>query len=111
MKFYRSIVFTTAFLFVLIAPLLAQPHLKGHVELEMKTGLMNCRFTLTNVPALEKYSILLNKGMNVKSFKDNEDKLMDYAGHFGGKTNGEAIAYAFTNAANDTVALPSAFKV
>ncbi|MCP2043178.1 M1 family aminopeptidase [Pontibacter sp. HSC-36F09] len=77
----------------------------------MKTGLINCRFTLTNVPALEKYSILLNKGMNVKYFKDSEDKLMDYAGHFGGNTNGEAIAYAFTNAANDTVALPSAFKV
>ncbi len=111
MKFYRNTLLTAAFLLVFLSYSFAQPHIKGHVEIEMKTGLMSCSFTLTNVPQLQKYNILLNKGMNVKYFKDEKGKLLDYAGHYGGKMNGEALAYAFTDAKNDTTALPSAFCV
>ena len=111
MRFYQSTLLAAVFLLVFTNYSFAQPHLKGNVEIEMKTGMISCSFTVTNAPELANYSILLNKGMNVKYFKDKNGKLMDYAGHYDGKMNGEALSYAFKGAKNDTIALPSAFYV
>ncbi|MGB5819382.1 MAG: M1 family aminopeptidase [Saonia sp.] len=75
----------------------AQIHIKGNVEIDMTSGLFNCDFNLTNIPELKDYCILLNKGMNIKYFKDSKNELIDYSGHYNGKMQGEAIAYTFKN--------------
>ena len=78
----------------------AQPHIKGDVKIDMKSGLISCDFTMSQLPTLEKYSILLNKGMNIKYFKNLEQNLIHY--DYGEQTKGDAIEYTFENS-GDTI--------
>ena len=86
----------------------AQIHIKGNVEIDMKSGLINCQFDLTNLPNLKDYSILLNKGMNIKYFKDSNNQLIDYEGHYNGKMQGEGLEYKLNT---DSKSLPENFKI
>jgi hypothetical protein len=72
---------------------MAQPKLKGKVIIDMENGLFDCTFSITDLPTVKNYKILLNKGMNVKYFKDDSGNLINYAGHYEGKMRGEAIEY------------------
>lgn len=87
----------------------AQIHIEGNVEINMASGLFICNFNLTNIPKLNDYSILLNKGMNIKYFKDSENELINYEGHYNGEIKGEAISYIFKN--DSTVIIPPEFNV
>jgi len=85
----------------------AQPHIEGEVEIDMKLGIIKCDLTLSQLPNLEAYSILLNKGMNIKYFRDVENNLIEYSGHYDGKSKGEAIKYNLLNIGDS---LPPKFK-
>ncbi|TJY37794.1 gluzincin family metallopeptidase [Pontimicrobium aquaticum] len=86
----------------------AQINIKGTVEIDMNSGLINCDFDLSNIPKIEEYRILLNKGMNIKYFKDDKNQLISYNGHHNGNTNGEAIEYTLRT---DTTYIPSKLHV
>jgi hypothetical protein len=86
----------------------AQIHIKGNVEIDMKLGLINCDFNLVNIPNLEDYRILLNKGMNIKYFKDSSNQLINYEGHYNGKMQGEGLEYKLKT---DSKFLPENFKI
>ena len=78
MKIHR---FTTLYLlfFFLSISVFAQktPHIKGKVFVDINTGLFQCDFTLSNLESLEEYSILINKGMNIKAFQDVHQETKD----------------------------------
>ncbi|MDY8137291.1 hypothetical protein [Aquimarina sp. 2201CG5-10] len=71
----------------------AQVHIKGSIEIDLNSGLFTCDVNLSNIPELKEYRILLNKGMNVKYFKDKKNELINYNGHYDGEMKGEAIEY------------------
>jgi len=83
----------------------SQTHIKGNVTLDIEKGYIKCEFTLTNLPKLKKYKILLNHGMNIKYFKD-DDKLIPYKGYYDGKTQGEALEYELVDKNNVQIPLP-----
>jgi hypothetical protein len=87
----------------------AQIHIKGNVEIDMDLGLLNCSFNLSNIPEIEDYRILLNKGMNIKYFKNTKNELINYKGHYDGKMQGEAIEYTFRS--KSTTSIPNEFSI
>ncbi|WP_400263412.1 hypothetical protein ACFX5U_10485 [Sphingobacterium sp. SG20118] len=96
---------------ILFYNLISAQSIKGTVEIDMKTGLINCSFELYNLPEIKNYKILLNKGMNIKYFKDSEKKIMNYDGHYDGKMKGEANEYSFRAANGKTLEMPLTFQV
>lgn len=71
------------------------PHLSGKVEISMATGMITCDFTLSNIPDFGKdYQILLNKGFNIKAFKDSLNNTLSYDGFYNGKMRGEGLTYS-----------------
>nr|WP_299342881.1 hypothetical protein [Allomuricauda sp.] len=96
---------------VLLAPLSfnAQIHMKGKVDIDMNKGLIGCELRLSNIPELTDYRIWINKGMNIKYFKNSDAELIQYDGFYSGKINGEAIEYTFVQ---DSLAhIPNEFNV
>ncbi|EGV44344.1 hypothetical protein BZARG_833 [Bizionia argentinensis JUB59] len=89
----------------------SQPHITGTVTLDIEKGFIHCDFTLSNLPKLSKYKILLNHGMNIKYFKNNEDQVISYNGYYDGKTNGEGLEYYFVNEQNEQIELNNKFKI
>ncbi|GAA4274537.1 hypothetical protein U6A24_16315 [Aquimarina gracilis] len=73
--------------------IVAQIHITGNIEINMNSGVFKCNVNLSNMPKLKDYSILLNKGMNIKYFKDYNNDLIKYEGHYNGQMKGEAIEY------------------
>ncbi len=51
------------------------PHLEGTINLDIEKGLVNCTFKFSNIDKKGSYSILLNRGFNVKYFKLNNQVL------------------------------------
>lgn len=89
----------------------SQSHISGTVTLDIEKGYMQCEFTLSNLPKLKNYKILLNHGMNIKYFKNNEGQLISYDGYYGGKMNGEGLEYYFVNNQNTKTNLEPIFKI
>ncbi|CAM1344494.1 gluzincin family metallopeptidase [Tenacibaculum amylolyticum] len=86
----------------------AQIHIQGSVDIDMNTGVIKCNFDLSNIPKIEDYRILLNKGMNVKYFKNENNELIDYKGHYNAKVKGEGIEYILKD---DAPTIPSTFHI
>lgn len=107
MKHFKT--FLSIFTLILSLQTFAQVHIKGNVEIDMSSGLIKCDFKLTNIPQIKGYKILLNKGMNVKYFKNKKGKLMNYNGHYDADTKGEAIAYTFNKSKNAVI--PEQFDI
>ena len=91
--------------------LYAQPHIKGRIEIDRALGIIKCTFTLSKIPKIERYSILLNKGMNITYFKDAKGQLIDYNGYYDGTMEGEAIAYTLGSSASSPKKIPSTFFI
>lgn len=101
-----------AFLFLWQTTATAQPHIQGTVTLNKSQGLIACDFTLTNLPPLPRYRILLNHGMNIQYFVSDSGKVLMYDGFYSGKMRGEALEYALMKNNEDTFAtLPQSFRV
>ena len=97
--------------FFWVNSVLSQPIIKGTVEINMQTGLFTCSFQLSNLPPLSSYKILLNKGMNIKYFKDADGTLINYSGYHNGEIKGEAIEYSFVGENDQELNLPSNFEI
>ena len=90
----------------------AQPHIQGSVTINRKEGLIDADFTLTNLPPLTDYRILLNHGMNIQYFTGDSGRQMMYDGFYSGKMRGEALEYVLMKNDNDTLRpLPSSFRI
>ncbi len=87
----------------------AQIHISGSVEIDMNSGLIICDLNLSNIPKIKEYHILLNKGMNIKYFKNGQDELIRYNGYYDGKIRGEAIEYNFE--IDSTAYIPEGFQI
>lgn len=108
---FRGLILYMLLLMLCRNPLPAQAHLSGEVFLDLETGLFRCKLTLSQLPQLEHYQILLNKGMNIKYFRDQEGQLLPYEGYYGGKMRGGALQYSFVNEEEEKIPLPSTFSV
>lgn len=97
-------------LFLLSSFVLAQPKMTGNVTVDMENGLIDCDFSISGLPNLKDYSILLNKGMNIKYFKNKSGNLVYYEGHYDGKMKGEALEY-FLADENSKMNLPNELNV
>lgn len=106
----KKITFFLVFIFCINASF-SQSHISGTVTLDIEKGYINCDFTLSNLPELNNYKILLNHGMNIKHFKDVNDSLISYKGYSDGKTNGEGLEYYFVNNKEEKTNLKSNFKI
>ncbi len=92
--------------------LFAQPHLQGNLAINRKEGLIEADFTLSHLPPLHDYRILLNHGMNIQYVTADSGKQMQYDGYYSGKMRGEALEYVLMKNDNDTLRpLPSSFRI
>ena len=87
------------------------PHIQGKVFVDINTGLFRCDFTLSNLELLKEYSILINKGMNIKTFQDANQNTIGYDGFYDGKMKGEAIEYTLIDKNRKPLSLPKSFRV
>ncbi len=101
-----------AFWFLLLTTnmLQAQIHLVGKVYVNLESGLFKCKLEVQNLPDVEDYEIVLNKGMNIKYFKGQDGGLIRYKGYYEGKTLGEGICYHFVDRKGKSE-LPNSFTV
>jgi hypothetical protein len=89
-----------------------QPHIQGTVHIKMKDGLIECKFSLSNLPPLTSYKVLLNHGMNIRYFTSDSGQVLNYNGYYNGKTKGEAIEYSLMKNKRDSFSfLPPAFGI
>ncbi len=87
------------------------PHIAGDIVISTKTGQLTCNLTISELPDLKhRYEILLNKGMNIKFFKDSTGKVLTYSGWYDGKMRRDGQIYKLGMYA-DTLPLPSKFYI
>ncbi|NVK52848.1 MAG: hypothetical protein HWD85_07920 [Flavobacteriaceae bacterium] len=90
----------------------AQVNIEGSININVSTGHITCDFELSNIPKITSYVILLNKGMNIKYFKNsNSEELINYDGYYNGKIKGEGIQYTFADNFRNNIELPNSFKI
>lgn len=89
----------------------SQVHLNGEVRILMKEGIIDCNFEFSNVPGIEAYNILLNKGMNIQFFQNTEKQVLPYSGYYNGSMIGEALAYTFIDENRLLEPLPQKFSI
>ncbi len=101
------------FFIFLLSPIVgfSQIHLEGEVRILMKEGLIAADLELSNIPKIEVYNILLNKGMNIQYFQNSEKKVMPYSGYYNGKMKGEALSYTFIDDQRSLEPIPAQFKI
>ena len=102
---------TAMLLFINVSMAQTSPHIEGEVFVDLDTGLFTCSFTLSNVPRLTDFKVLLNKGMNIKHFKNGEGISLPYSGYYNPEIKGESIAYVIKNKEGKENELPSQFAI
>ncbi|ERM81281.1 hypothetical protein P872_10030 [Rhodonellum psychrophilum GCM71 = DSM 17998] len=109
MKFTSILLIFLGFLTPIVG--FSQIHLEGEVRILMKEGLIDCSFELSNVPEIEAYNILLNKGMNIQFFQNTEKQVIPYSGYYNGRMRGEALAYTFIDENRQLEPMPKKFSI
>lgn len=100
-------------LFANIQILIAQiPHLKGQVKISILNGSIESDLEYSNLPKLTNYSIWLNSGLNLRYFRDAEDKF-NYGNikYYDDEKSSEAFQYYFPDQENKGRFLPQKFKI
>ena len=77
------------------------PHLEGKIDLDIEKGLVHCVFKFSKIDKNGSYSVLLNRGFNVKYFKLN-NQVLDVAR----KSNYNSIEYDIYRANSTDTDLP-----
>jgi len=93
--------------------LIAQiPHLTGEVKISILNGTIESNLEYSNLPKLKNYSIWLNTGLNLRYFRDAEDKF-NYANkkYYDDEKSSEAFQYYFPDNENKGRFLPEKFKI
>jgi len=104
-------IFSLLALLIIINSSFSQTHINGTVKLDIEKGYIHCEFTLSNLPKINNYKILLNHGMNIKYFKNTKDQLISYDGYYGGEMKGEALEYYFIDNESKKSGLETNFKI
>lgn len=93
--------------------LIAQiPHLTGEVKISILNGTIEGDLEYSNLPKLKNYSIWLNTGLNLRYFRDGEDKF-NYGNikYYDEEKSSEAFQYYFPDKDNKDRFLPEKFKI
>ena len=93
--------------------LIAQiPHLTGEVKISILNGTIDGDLEYSNLPKLKNYSIWLNTGLNLRYFRDAEDKF-NYGNikYYDEEKSSEAFQYYFPDKDNKDRFLPEKFKI
>lgn len=88
------------------------PHLKGEVKISILNGTIESDLEYSNLPKLTNYSIWLNSGLNLRYFRDAEDKF-NYGNikYYDDEKSSEAFQYYFPDKENKGRFLPQKFKI
>lgn len=100
-------------IFANIHILIAQiPHLVGEVKISILNGTIESDLEYSNLPKLKNYSIWLNTGLNLRYFRDSEDKF-NYGNikYYNEEISSEAFQYYFPDKENKSRFLPEKFKI
>jgi hypothetical protein len=88
------------------------PHLTGEVRISIESGTFDADLMLSNLPATDNYSLVLNRGLNVEYFRDAGDSLnYGYRFEYNQNENYEGFQYHFPYSGNKGRFLPGAFRV
>ena len=93
--------------------LIAQiPHLTGEVKVSILNGTIESNLEYSNLPKLKNYSIWLNTGLNLRYFRDGDDKF-NYGNikYYDEEKSSEAFQYYFPDKENKSRFLPERFKI
>lgn len=106
MKKIFFILFVTQIIFAQI------PHLSGEVIVSIKNGTIESNLEYSNVPKIKNYSIWLNSGLNLRYFRDAEDKF-NYPSikYYDDEKSAEAFQYYIPDGDVKTRLLPEKFKI
>jgi hypothetical protein len=83
------------------------PTIKGNVKISIYKGIIECDFTVTDYPLIKDYIIILNKGLNIRYFRNIEDDYnyaFDY--NFYENVSAEGMGYFFPSNKGKTKFLP-----
>ena len=96
------------FIFLCIPWAIAQtPMLTGTVEISIKNGTLDCDLTLSDIPKLENYEILLNTGLNIDYILDTKNNnLLAYNRKYSDTISYESFMYSFPNGDNNGKFIP-----
>jgi len=87
------------------------PHLTGTIKVSVTKGTLECNLTLTNVPAISNYSILLNSGLNVQYFRDSSNRInYDFDKVYDPNTSEESFQYYLPELYSGKQ-IPTSFKI
>ena len=88
------------------------PHLTGVVKISVLNGTIESDLEYSNLPKLNNYSIWLNAGLNLRYFRDKEDKF-NYGNikYYDDEISNEAFQYYFPDQENKGRFLPEKFKI
>ena len=107
----------TALIFILIVVnslnVLSQiPHLRGEIKISILNGTIESDLEYSNLPKLTNYCIWLNTGLNIKYFRDADDKF-NYGKikSYDDDKRSEAFQYYFPTKGNKGMFLPNKFKI
>lgn len=83
------------------------PTIKGKVNISIKKGTIECDLTVTDYPLIKDYLIILNKGLNIRYFRNIEDNYSyGYDYNFYENVSGEGMGYFFPNRKEKSKFLP-----
>lgn len=103
------IVLLIANVHILIAQI---PHLVGEVKVSILNGTIESDLEYSNLPKLKNYSIWLNTGLNLRYFRDGEDKFnYENIKYYDDEKSSEAFQYYFPDKENKGRFLPEKFKI
>jgi len=88
-----------------------EPTLNGTLKISVENGTLEGYFTLTELPKINNYQVLLNSGLNVQFFKDESDKNINYTKIYNSKTSYESFLYTFPTSKKDSTYLPKSITV
>jgi hypothetical protein len=89
-----------------------EPIVKGNVNISITKGTIECDLILTDFPHIKDYIILLNKGLNVRYFRNLEDNNnYAYDWNYYEKVSGESVGYFFPDNTGKAKFLPKGFQL
>ncbi len=69
----------------------------GTLKISVENGTLEGDFTITELPIVENYKILINSGLNIQYFKDQDNKNIKLNRQYDPKISYESFLYTFPN--------------
>ncbi len=86
--------------------------LSGTVKISLEKGTIDCDLTLSDIPTIKDYEILINTGMNIKYFRNSEfQSNIAYDKKYMENISYESFLYSFPNGNNDGKFIPKKIEL